>query len=205
MGILHLHPVGNDLHAEASPEHIEALEAKLAEKIATVHDGWGQKYRDRVHEKGKLTTWERIEQLKDDTSEVFEVGTLVNWGVTFRGSRRPAPGAGVVTAFVRIGDRWTVVIANDNTVASGAWWPKTPEKIERAQEMALRLRLPVSSTARVCFCRSRAAPSRVQQVQDTSSRRTRCWQTPVCRRLPPSSATASPVVATCPSSATAWL
>jgi acetyl-CoA carboxylase carboxyltransferase component len=27
-------------------------------------------------------------------------------------------------------------------VASGAWWPRTPEKIERAQTMALRLRLP---------------------------------------------------------------
>ena len=34
------------------------------------------------------------------------------------------------------------VIANDNTVASGAWWPRTPEKIQRAQQMALRLRLP---------------------------------------------------------------
>jgi acetyl-CoA carboxylase carboxyltransferase component len=38
---------------------------------------------------------------------------------------------------------WTVVIANDNTVASGSWWPQTPEKIQRAQEVALRLRLPV--------------------------------------------------------------
>ena len=35
-----------------------------------------------------------------------------------------------------------MVIANDNTVASGSWWPQTPEKIERAQTMALRLRLP---------------------------------------------------------------
>jgi acetyl-CoA carboxylase carboxyltransferase component len=35
-----------------------------------------------------------------------------------------------------------MVIANDNTVASGAWWPRTPEKIQRAQMMALRLRLP---------------------------------------------------------------
>ena len=49
----------------------------------------------------------------------------------------------MVTAFVRIEGRWTMVIANDNTVASGSWWPRTPEKIERAQEMALRLRLPV--------------------------------------------------------------
>lgn len=36
-----------------------------------------------------------------------------------------------------------MVIANDNTVASGSWWPQTPEKIERAQEIALRLKIPV--------------------------------------------------------------
>jgi len=67
----------------------------------------------------------------------------VNWGRDFPGSKRRAPGAGVVTAFCRVEGRWVMVIANDNTVASGAWWPLTPEKIERAQEMALRLRLPV--------------------------------------------------------------
>jgi acetyl-CoA carboxylase carboxyltransferase component len=35
-----------------------------------------------------------------------------------------------------------MIIANDNTVASGAWWPRTPEKIQRAQGIALQLRLP---------------------------------------------------------------
>ena len=49
----------------------------------------------------------------------------------------------MVTAFVRVAGRLTVVIANDNTVASGSWWPRTPEKIQRAQEIALRLRAPV--------------------------------------------------------------
>ena len=34
-----------------------------------------------------------------------------------------------MTAFIQVEGRWCVVIANDNTVASGAWWPKTPEKI----------------------------------------------------------------------------
>jgi 3-methylcrotonyl-CoA carboxylase beta subunit len=48
----------------------------------------------------------------------------------------------VVTAFARVEGRWCMVIANDNTVASGAWWPRTPEKIQRAQMMALRLRVP---------------------------------------------------------------
>ena len=119
------------------------LNAALAEKLEVVEAGWGARYRDRVHEKGKLTTWERIEALKDEDSRVFPIGSLVNWGRDFPGSKRQAPGAGVVTAFVRVEGRWTIVIANDNTVASGAWWPLTPEKIQRAQDVALRLRLPV--------------------------------------------------------------
>jgi 3-methylcrotonyl-CoA carboxylase beta subunit len=49
----------------------------------------------------------------------------------------------VVTAFMRVHERWVVVIANDNLVASGAWWPGTPEKIQRAQRIGMRLELPV--------------------------------------------------------------
>lgn len=141
---LPLHPIGGRASAGADADenraHLAGLEAELEEKRAVVRAGWGP---ERVHRKGKLTTWERIDALKDPGTDVFAVGTLVNWGRDFPGSRRQAPGAGVVTAFVRIADRWTVVIANDNTVASGAWWPLTPEKIQRAQDVALRLRLPV--------------------------------------------------------------
>jgi acetyl-CoA carboxylase carboxyltransferase component len=79
--------------------------------------------------------------LRDEGTQTFEVGTFVNHGVKF--GKLESPGAGVVTAFAKVEGRWTMVIANDNTVASGSWWPQTPEKIERAQEMALRLRLPV--------------------------------------------------------------
>ena len=121
-------------------EELGALESQLDSRRAEVHDGWGEKYRDRVHAKGKLTARERVERLKDDDSPIHEVGTFVNYGEKF--GKLTSPGAGVVTAFVRIHGLWCMVIANDNTVASGAWWPKTPEKIERAQTMALKLRLP---------------------------------------------------------------
>jgi len=126
---------------DANRRRMQGLDAELAEKLDVVRAGWGTKYVDRVHAKGKRTTWERIDALKDPGSRVFVFGSLVNWGRKF--GKREAPGAGVVTAFVRVHDRWTIVVANDNTVASGSWWPKTPEKIERAQEIALRLRLPV--------------------------------------------------------------
>ncbi|MFC2118968.1 acyl-CoA carboxylase subunit beta, partial [Bacteroidota bacterium] len=71
--------------------------------------------------------------------------TFVNYGIEFSDgkSTRTSPAAGVITAFIKVDNKWVVVIANDNTVASGAWWPLTPEKIERAQEIALKLRIPV--------------------------------------------------------------
>lgn len=131
------------LDARTFEEHrasVEALEARIREVRTGIEAGWGPKYEARVREKGKLTTRDRIDRLKDAGSDIFEVGTFVNHGASFGGLTSPA--AGVITAFVRIADRWCMVIANDNTVASGAWWPRTPEKIERAQEMALRLRVP---------------------------------------------------------------
>lgn len=150
MARLSLHPIGSAIEIALSADeraanaaHMQSVDAALAEKVETVHAGWGPSAAARVREKGKLTTWERIERLIDPGTEVFEVGTLVNWGRRFEGSNKAAPGAGVVTAFATVHGRICVVIANDNTVASGAWWPQTPEKIERAQEMAHRLRLPV--------------------------------------------------------------
>jgi len=122
-------------------EALLAREGELDGKRAGVHGGWGDKYVERVHAKGKLTARERIELLKDPDSPLREVGTFVNHGRSF--GKFESPGAGVVTAFCRVEGRWTMVIANDNTVASGSWWPLTPEKIQRGQEMALRLRLPV--------------------------------------------------------------
>jgi acetyl-CoA carboxylase carboxyltransferase component len=118
------------------------LEDTLHARRREVHAGWGPKHVARVHQKGKLTARERLDALKDEGTPHFEVGTFVNFGETFEGGVT-SPAAGVVTAFARVEGRLVMVIANDNTVASGAWWPRTPEKIQRAQEMALRLRLPV--------------------------------------------------------------
>src|SRR3954468_6477728 len=117
------------------------LEDRLRARRTEVEGGWGASYVERVHKKGKYTARERLAKLIDPGTRTFEVGTFVNYGEVFPGDQK-SPGAGVVTAFARVEGRWCMVIANDNTVASGAWWPRTPEKIQRAQEMALRLRVP---------------------------------------------------------------
>ncbi len=143
-----LRPIGRPLDAMLGSKEIEQNEAAHGERIETLEErrgrvraGWGEKYVARVHDKGKLTTRERLDLLRDEGTESFEVGTFINWGRKF--GKVESPAAGVITAFTQVEGRWTMVIANDNTVASGSWWPLTPEKIERAQEMALRLRLPV--------------------------------------------------------------
>ncbi len=145
-----LHPIGTpveeaieDKTYNENRERMEELNKVVFDRREEVRQGWGQEYVDRVHTKGKLTTWERIEILKDSDTPVFPINTFVNYGLEFGKPPRTSPSAGVITAFVRIHGRLTVVIANDNTVASGSWWPMTPEKIERAQEVGLRLRIPV--------------------------------------------------------------
>jgi len=132
----------DDATFSAHAEALQEREVVLRERRAEVAAGWGEKYIGRVHKKGKLTSRERLARLADPGSEIFEIGTFVNYGDRFGEKGLRSPAAGVVTAFVRVQGRLCMVIANDNTVASGSWWPRTPEKIERAQTMALRLRLP---------------------------------------------------------------
>ncbi|UCD76683.1 MAG: hypothetical protein JSV91_07105 [Phycisphaerales bacterium] len=145
-----LHPVGTPVEGvideRAFAENcrrMDELNELLEQRREEVRKGWGAEYVERVHAKGKLTTWERLEILKDPDTTIFPINTFVNYGLEFGKPPRTSPAAGVITAFVRIHGRLTVVIANDNTVASGSWWPLTPEKIERAQEVGLRLKLPV--------------------------------------------------------------
>ena len=146
MARLQLMPIGTEMKTPlpAFWEELNEKDQNLDVKRNEVKAGWGEKYQQRVHQKGKRTTHERIAALADSPDQIFPVGTFVNDGEIFGGERgRPSPAAGVITSFVKINGLWTMVIANDNTVASGSWWPQTPEKIIRAQKMALKLRIPV--------------------------------------------------------------
>src|SRR5512145_620798 len=133
MAKVYLQPIGSPQQGTAGEaalrehrERMAELNRLLFDRRSEVRQGWGPEYVERVHAKGKLTTWERIEILKDPGTQVLPINTFVNYGITFGQPPRPSPAAGVITAFIRIHDRLAVVIANDNTVASGSWWPMTP-------------------------------------------------------------------------------
>src|ERR1700686_4651089 len=113
-------------------EDLQALEEKL-------RLGGGSKKTEKQHRDGKLTARERIAQLLDRGSMFLEIGLLIAYD-QYDGQ---APAAGVVTGVGKIEGRPAVVVANDATVKAGSWWPETIPKILRAQEIAMRNRIPI--------------------------------------------------------------
>jgi 3-methylcrotonyl-CoA carboxylase beta subunit len=93
----------------------------------------------KMHQQGKLAPRERVERLLDPGSPWLELGLLVAYD-QYDGQ---APGAGVITGVGVVEGREVVVVANDATVKAGSWWPETIRKILRAQEVAMRQRIPI--------------------------------------------------------------
>jgi len=118
---------------------LKTLTAEYRELKARLEQGGGPDKVRRQHEQGKLTARERVAALLDQGGDWFEVGLLVA-SDQYEGQ---APAAGVVTGLGRISGRPVVVVANDATVKAGSWWPETIRKILRAQEIAMRQRVPI--------------------------------------------------------------
>jgi 3-methylcrotonyl-CoA carboxylase beta subunit len=113
-------------------DEIRALEARLRQ-------GGGPDKIEKQHKQGKLSARERVERLADANSPFLEIGLLVAHD-RYDGQ---APGAGVITGIAMVEGREVVVVANDATVKAGSWWPETITKILRAQEVAMRCRIPI--------------------------------------------------------------
>ncbi len=124
---------------QSPSEHMRALVDELQSIEEKLRSGGGAKKIDKQHRDGKLTARERIAKLIDPGTMFLEVGLLIAYD-EYEGQ---APGAGVVTGLARIEGRPAVIVANDATVKAGAWWPETIPKILRAQEIAMRNRVPI--------------------------------------------------------------
>ena len=125
--------------ATKQPARLRELTDQLQRLEAKLRLGGGPDKIDRQHQQGKLTARERIELLLDKGAYVQEIGLLVAYDQYSGG----APGAGVVTVVGKVEGREVVVVANDATVKAGSWWPETIKKILRAQEIAMRSRVPI--------------------------------------------------------------
>jgi 3-methylcrotonyl-CoA carboxylase beta subunit len=123
----------------AGAGRLASLTRELQELEERLRQGGGPERIARQHAQGKLTARERIDLLRDPGTHFLEIGLLVAYD-RYDGQ---APAAGVVTGIITVQDRPVVVVANDATVKAGSWWPETITKMLRAQEIAMRCRVPI--------------------------------------------------------------
>lgn len=120
---------------------ITALNLQLNQRLEKVYLGGGKSRIEKEHSKGKLTARERIAYLIDQDSDFLEIGALA--GYEMYEEEGGCPSAGVIVGIGYVSARQCVIVANDATVKSGAWFPITGKKNLRAQEIAMENQLPI--------------------------------------------------------------
>jgi propionyl-CoA carboxylase beta chain len=118
---------------------VEQLDARRSQAKA----GGGAKRVAAQHARGKLTARERIELLLDRGS-FEEFGMFVEHRcVDFGMADTKIPGDGVVTGWGTVNGRTVFVFSKDFTVFGGSLSETHAAKINKVQDMALRMRAPI--------------------------------------------------------------
>ena len=103
----------------------------------------GQQRIDRQHNQGKLTARERLDVLLDpdsfDEIDAFAEHRCINFGM----QDNIIPGDGVVTGYGTINGRLVCVYSQDFTVMGGSLGEVHARKIQKVQDMALKLGAPL--------------------------------------------------------------
>ena len=113
----------------------------MKQRLAQIALGGGKKAIEKQKEKKKLTARERIEYLRDKDQPFIELGAFA--GYEMYAEQGGCPAGGTVAGTCTISGRLCMVVANDQTVKAGAWFPITGKKNLRMQEIAMENRLPV--------------------------------------------------------------
>jgi 3-methylcrotonyl-CoA carboxylase beta subunit len=115
--------------------------SQLNSRFEKVALGGGKKAIEKQHEKKKLTARERISYLIDKDSSFTEIGAFA--GYEMYEEQGGCPSGGTVAGIGYVSGKQCVIVANDQTVKAGAWFPITGKKNLRMQEIAMENHLPV--------------------------------------------------------------
>ena len=113
----------------------------VKQKLDRISEGGGKKAAQKQKEKNKLVARERIAYLCDADAPFIEIGAFA--GYEMYEEQGGCPSGGTVSGIGYISGRQCVIVANDQTVKAGAWFPITGKKNLRMQEIAMENHLPI--------------------------------------------------------------
>lgn len=113
----------------------------MRRKLEKIYEGGGKKAIEKQHAQNKWTARERIEFLIDKNAPFIELGAFA--GYEMYEEQGGCPAGGTVAGLGYISGKQCVIVANDQTVKAGAWFPVTGKKNLRLQEIAMENKLPI--------------------------------------------------------------
>jgi len=114
---------------------------QVENRTEKIEDGGGKKAIEKQKEKNKLTARERIAYLLDPKKPFIEIGVFA--GYDMYAEYGGCPAGGTVAGLGYVSGKQCIIVANDQTVKAGAWFPITGKKNLRMQEIAMENKLPV--------------------------------------------------------------
>jgi 3-methylcrotonyl-CoA carboxylase beta subunit len=114
---------------------------EMRKRFEKISEGGGKKAAAKQHERNKLTPRERLDYLLDKDRPFVEIGAFA--GYEMYAEQGGCPAGGTVAGVGYVSGRQCVILANDQTVKAGAWFPITGKKNLRLQEIAMENMLPV--------------------------------------------------------------
>ncbi|MFZ4058416.1 MAG: acyl-CoA carboxylase subunit beta [Ferruginibacter sp.] len=130
-----------DITFNKNEDAMKMAYSQVRQKLEIIHQGGGKKAIQKQKERNKLTARERIDYLCDIGSSFIEIGAFA--GYEMYAQEGGCPAGGTVSGIGYVSGRQCVIVANDQTVKAGAWFPITGKKNLRMQEIAMENKLPI--------------------------------------------------------------
>ncbi|MEI6265549.1 MAG: carboxyl transferase domain-containing protein [Sphingobacteriia bacterium] len=130
-----------NLDKNRNEDWMKLMLSEVKRQMEIVKLGGGKKSIEKQKERNKLTARQRIDYLNDADKPFIEIGAFAGHGM-YEEEGGCASG-GTVAGIGYISGRQCIIVANDQTVKAGAWFPITGKKNLRMQEIAMENRLPI--------------------------------------------------------------
>lgn len=130
-----------NLEANKNEDALKLAWSQVRQQLEKIYEGGGKKAIAKQKEKNKLVARERIAYLCDEGKPFIEIGAFA--GFDMYEEQGGCPSGGTVSGIGYVSGRQSIIVANDQTVKAGAWFPITGKKNLRMQEIAMENHLPI--------------------------------------------------------------